>query len=316
MTAGLIDRVTGFPLILGGNTFGWTSDEEASFAVLDAYVAAGGSLVDTADVYSAWAPGHRGGESERMIGRWLAARGRDRISVMTKAGRHPELSGLARSTVLAAAEASRERLGVERIDVYLAHYDDPEQPIEAIAETFHELVERGWVAEIGVSNAPAERIEAWAAIAEERGLARPRYLQPHYNLVHRRAFETALRPVAERHGLAVIPYFALASGFLAGKYRTPSDVAASPRNRYAAPYLSPEGLVVVDLLGEIAGELGAERTTVALAWLCAQPTVLAPIASARTPEQLDALAAVARVRLTPEQLARLDEASAAVGGEA
>jgi aryl-alcohol dehydrogenase-like predicted oxidoreductase len=299
-----------FPVVLGGNTFGWTSDESTSFAVLDAFLAAGGDLVDTADAYSAWVPGNRGGESETIIGAWLARSSDHRLRVATKVSRHPDFTGLARGTVLAAADASLRRLGSERIDVYFAHYDDPSTPLVETVGAFRDLQLAGKIDEIGLSTYTGDRITEWIAIADRQGWPRPTYLQPHYNLVHREPYESTLAPVAAEFDLTVIPYFALASGFLSGKYRTAGDVQGSARERFAAPYFSPAGLAVLDVLDRIAGDRGIAVPTVALAWLRSRPQVLGPIVSARTVDQLPAVLAV--TDLTATELAALDEVSAAV----
>lgn len=301
------------PLVLGGNTFGWTSSPEDSFGILDAYAELGGRFVDTADVYSAWAEGHHGGESEEVIGRWLAGHGRTTgLLVGTKVSRHPQYPGLTRANVLAAVDASLARLGVECIDVYYAHYDDPQTPIEETVQAFHDLQTAGKIRWIGLSNYEGKRVAEWLAAADEHGVERPVFLQPHYNLVRREPYERDLQPVAQAHDLAVVPYFALASGFLTGKYRTPEDLAASPRRRYAAPYFSPEGLAVVEELDRIASGHAVATSTVALAWLLRRPQVVAPIASARTVEQLSHLVAAGRLQLSAEEMALLDSRSARI----
>lgn len=298
------------PLALGGNVFGWTADEAASFAVLDAFVAGGGSLVDTADAYSAWVPGHTGGESETVIGRWLAARGRrDEVVVATKVSQHPDFRGLAPSTVRAAAQASLERLGTDRIDLYWAHFDDADTPIAETAGAFSALVDDGLVRWIGVSNYSPERIDAWMAAAEADGLHRPVALQPHYNLVER-AFEGGLRDRAERYGLGVTPYFALARGFLTGKYRDGGPEVDSPRAGQAAAYLDDRGRRVLAVLDEVAAAHGVAPAAVALAWLRSRPTVVAPIASARSTAQLAPLLASLDVDLSPAELDLLTTAGA------
>ncbi|GAB2732463.1 aldo/keto reductase [Streptomyces bullii] len=300
-----------FPLALGGNVFGWTADEAASFAVLDAYTAAGGNFVDTADVYSAWAEGNRGGESETLIGKWLAARGnRSDVVIATKVSQHPEYRGLSAATIKAAADASLRRLGTDYIDLYYTHYDQPEVPVEEIIGALDELVRAGKVRHIAASNISAERLKASLDHSDREGLARYVALQPHYNLVSRATYEGELRDLAERARLAAVPYYALASGFLTGKYR-PGTTVRSARAGGAAKYLETErGRRVLPVLDEIAAAHAVPAATVALAWLAAQPTVTAPIASARTVEQLPALLAVAELRLTQEELDRLTRASA------
>ncbi|MGW1190289.1 aldo/keto reductase [Streptomyces sp. NPDC002559] len=300
-----------FPLALGGNVFGWTADEAQSFAVLDAYVAAGGNFIDTADVYSAWVPGNEGGESETVIGKWLAARGnRSDVVVATKGGAHSEYKGLSSATVKAAAEESLRRLGTDHIDLYYTHFDDETVPVEEIITALDQLVKEGKVREIAASNISAERLRASLDFSEREGLARYVALQPHYNLVSRDTYEGELQDTAARAGLAAVPYYALASGFLTGKYR-PGAVVDSARAQSAGQYLESErGQKVLAALDKVAQEHDAQIATVALAWLASRPTVAAPIASARTVEQLPALVAVADLALTEQDLAELTEASA------
>ncbi|MFF2726963.1 aldo/keto reductase [Streptomyces sp. NPDC058008] len=300
-----------FPLALGGNVFGWTADQERTFAVLDAYAAAGGNFIDTADAYTAWIPGNEGGESETLIGAWLASRSRrDDVVIATKVGAHPSYKGLAPSTIKAAAEASLRRLGTDHIDLYYTHFDDESVPVEEIVAALDELVKAGTVREIAASNISPERLQASLDFSEREGLARYVALQPHYNLVSRDTYEGALQDTAARAGLAAVPYYALASGFLTGKYR-PGATVESARAEGAGKHLDTErGRKVLAALDRIAQEHDAEIATVALAWLASQPTVAAPIASARTVEQLPALVAVAGLRLTGQELAELTEASA------
>ncbi|MDF6043382.1 aldo/keto reductase [Streptomyces sp. JH14] len=300
-----------FPLALGGNVFGWTADEAQSFAVLDAYAAAGGNFIDTADVYSAWVPGNEGGESETIIGKWLAARGnRSDIVVATKVGSHPAYKGLSATTIKAAAEESLRRLGTDHIDLYYTHYDDETVPVEEIISALDRLVKDGKVRAIAASNISPERLQASLDFSEREGLARYVALQPHYNLVSRDTYEGELQETAARAGLAAVPYFALASGFLTGKYR-PGVSVESARAEKAGRHLESErGQNVLAALDRVAKERDAEIATVALAWLAAQPTVAAPIASARTVEQVPALVDVAGLQLTEQELAELTGASA------
>ncbi|MBM7438136.1 aryl-alcohol dehydrogenase-like predicted oxidoreductase [Streptomyces sp. HB132] len=300
-----------FPLALGGNVFGWTADEDRTFAVLDAYVAAGGNFVDTADSYSAWIPGNEGGESETLIGKWLAARSRrDDVVIATKVGAHPAYKGLSPTTIKEAAEASLRRLGTDHIDLYYTHFDDESVPVEEIVTALDQLVKAGTVREVAASNISPERLQASLDFSEREGLARYVALQPHYNLVSRDTYEGALQDTAAGAGLAAVPYFALASGFLTGKYR-PGTPVESARAEGAGKHLETErGRDVLTALDRIAQEHDAEIATVALAWLASRPTVTAPIASARTVEQLPALVAVADLRLTEQELAELTEASA------
>ncbi len=299
------------PLALGGNVFGWTADEAASHQVLDAFTADGGNLIDTADGYSAWIDGNSGGESETIIGSWLRASGkRDDVVIATKVSTHPDFKGLAAGNVRAAAEASLQRLGTDRIDLYWAHFDDESVPLEETVGAFNQLVEDGLVRWTAVSNYSAARIREWHGIAEANGWAKPVALQPHYNLVHRSAYEAELGPVARELGLAVLPYFALASGFLAGKYRTKADLEGAARGGAVEGYLNESGLGVVEALAEVAAAHDAAIASVALAWLRSKPEVGAPIASARTVEQLPDLLAGARLELTADEVAALDAASA------
>ncbi len=300
-----------FPLNLGGNTFGWTSTRDESFAVLDAFAAGGGNFVDTADGYSAWVPGNTGGESETIIGEWMTARGnRDDIVVATKVSQHPQFTGLAAATVAAAADASLARLATDHIDLYYAHFDDASVPLAETVGAFNDLVVAGKVRYVGVSNYSADRIEEWISIAAREGYALPVALQPHYNLVRREPYETELAPVVAEHGLGVMPYFSLASGFLSGKYRTAADLAGKARGKGAGQYLDERGLRVIDALDAIAVARGVSVPTTALAWLRAKPGIVAPIASATTPAQVAELVAAASVDLTPQEVAALDVASA------
>ncbi|MGW7408043.1 aldo/keto reductase [Streptomyces sp. NPDC054833] len=300
-----------FPLALGGNVFGWTADETSSFAVLDAYTAAGGNFVDTADSYSAWIEGHQGGESETIIGKWVKARGnRSDVVIATKVSQHPDFPGLTAANIKAAADASLRRLDTDYIDLYYPHFDKPEVPVEEIVGALDELVKAGKVRHIAASNITAERLQASLDFSDREGLARYVALQPHYNLVSRDPYEGALQDVVIRNGLAAVPYFSLAAGFLTGKYR-PGTTVDSARAKGAAKHLDTErGRRVLTALDEIAAAHEAPVPTVALAWLAARPTVTAPIASARTVEQLPALLAVAELRLSEKELARLTEASA------
>ncbi|MGW5736477.1 MULTISPECIES: aldo/keto reductase [Streptomyces] len=300
-----------FPLALGGNVFGWTADEAQSFDVLDAYTAAGGNFIDTADVYSAWVPGNKGGESETVLGNWFAARGnRSDVVLATKVGAHPEYKGLSAGTIKAGAEESLRRLRTDYIDLYYTHYDDPTVPVEEIIGALDELVTSGKVRAIAASNVTPERLQEFLDFSDREGLARYSALQPHYNLVSRDTYEGPLQEVASRSGLAAVPYYALASGFLTGKYR-PGTQVDSARAGSAGKHLETErGLKVLAALDEVAQAHDAELATVALAWLAAQPTVAAPIASARTVEQLPALLAVGELELTEAEVSALTAASA------
>lgn len=297
-----------FPLSLGGNVFGWTADQDTSFAVLDGYVAAGGNFVDTADGYSAWVPGNTGGDSERILGQWFQARGnRDDVVLATKVSQHPDFKGLAGDNILRAADASLERLGSDHIDLYYAHFDDETVPLEETVSALSSLVDAGKVRYIGISNYSPERIEEWFRITEAEGLHRAVALQPHYNLVER-DFEQKYRALAERENLGVVPYFALAAGFLTGKYRDGVTVD-SARAAGASKYLDDRGRAVLDALDGVAAAHDVSVASVALAWLAAQPTVVAPIASARTLDQLPDLLASVTLDLTDDELDALSGAS-------
>ena len=299
------------PLSLGGNVFGWTADRDASFAILDAFVAGGGDFIDTADAYSAWVPGNTGGDSERIIGEWLASRRPAGVVVATKVSQHPDFKGLASANVRAAAEASIKRLGVDALDLYYAHFDDETVPLEETVGAFGQLVSDGLVRYTAVSNYSPDRIREWIRIADETGLARPIAIQPHYNLVHRNDVEENIVPLAEEFDLSLIPYFSLAKGFLTGKYRS-TDAAghASPRAQGAAAYATDHGLRVLGALEGIGQAHGVSIAATALAWLRAQPTVVAPIASASKVEQVADLLDGAKVELTADEVAELDQVSA------
>jgi aryl-alcohol dehydrogenase-like predicted oxidoreductase len=299
-------------ICLGGNVFGWTADRDASFAVLDAFLDGGGNFIDTADSYSAFAPGNSGGESETILGEWFAARPgvRDRVVLATKVGKLAGVEGLSPATVRAAAEASLGRLGTDRIDLYYAHSDDPDTPIEDTLGAFGELIEEGKVRHIAASNFTAARLEQALSLAASDGLPRYVALQPQYSLVERDAYEGELRDLCAREGLSCIPYWGLASGFLTGKYRPGAPDVDSPRAAGAAKYLKNErAIAVLEALDEVATVHDAEVATVALAWLLAEPTVLAPIASARNTEQLGPLLAVPGLELSDAELERLASVS-------
>lgn len=298
------------PLSLGGNVFGWTADRDTSFAVLDAFVDGGGDFIDTADSYSSWVPGNEGGESETIIGEWLASRRPAGVVVATKVSQHPQFRGLAAANVRKAAEASLARLGVDEIDLYYAHFDDETVPLEETVGAFGQLVEDGLVRHIAVSNYSADRIRDWVEIARRTGVAVPVAVQPHYNLVHRNEVEDTIIPVAEEFELGLVPYYSLASGFLTGKYRsTDASSQTSPRAQGAAKYATDAGLRIIDALEEIGEAHGASIAATSLAWLRAQPTVVAPIASARTVEQVPDLLAGARLELSAEEVQLLDRVS-------
>ena len=300
--------LTVFPLSLGGNVFGWTADRDTSFAVLDAFTAAGGDFIDTADVYSAWVPGNSGGESERIIGEWIASRRPERVVVATKVSKHPEFPGLSADNVRAAAEASLARLGVDTIDVYYAHAEDPDTPLEETVAAFGALVADGLIRYPAVSNFSVERTREWVRLAREQGVAEPIATQPAYNLVDR-GVERDVVPTAAELGLTVVPYYALASGFLTGKYRSADTSGqSSPRAGSAAKYATPDGLAVLSALDDVAAGHGVSVASAALGWLRAKGAV--PIASASRVDQVEGLIVGATLELAPDEVAALDDASA------
>ncbi|WP_447004808.1 aldo/keto reductase [Saccharothrix isguenensis] len=295
-------------LCLGGNVFGWTADEETSFAVLDGYARAGGNFVDTADSYSAWAEGHVGGESETIIGKWLRSRGnRDGIVVATKVGMLRGADDLEAATIERAAEDSLRRLGVDHIDLYYAHRDDPDTPQEETLAAFDRLVRAGKVRHVAASNHTAERLTSALAVAEREGFAKFVALQQAYNLVDR-SYEGELSRAVADNGLSSAPYWGLAKGFLTGKYR-PGVAVESARAAGASKYLDDRGLRILDAVDEVAGNHGTTPAAVALAWLAEQPTVAAPLASARTADQLADLVPVLDLELEADELAALNAAS-------
>ncbi|URW75466.1 aldo/keto reductase [Sphingomonas donggukensis] len=301
------------PLVLGGNVFGWTADEATSFAILDAFVDAGGTMIDTADVYSAWVPGHSGGESEGVIGRWLKRSGkRDAVLLATKVGMLPGDGGekLAPTRIAAAVEASLRRLGTDRIDLYYAHQDDDAVPQDAVLEAFGRLVDAGKVRLVGASNFHAMRLKSANDIAQGAKLPHYRVLQPEYNLVSRRKFEGELQDYCIEHNIAVLPYYGLASGFLTGKYRSSDDLGKSVRGGRMTELLEGKGGAVLAAMDAVAAETGATLAQIALAWLMAQPGVTAPIASATSVEQLRELTGAWDVTLSKDQLDRLTSAGA------
>jgi len=296
------------PLALGGNVFGWTADEATSFRILDAFVDSGGTMIDTADVYSAWVPGHSGGESESVIGRWLRQSGnRDRVVIATKVGM---AAGLAPEAIAAACDSSLRRLGVECIDLYYQHKDDETVPLADSLGAFDRLVEAGKIRASGLSNFTPRRLDEAMATATRHGLRPPAALQAWYNLVERDKFEGELRDTAARNGLAVFPFYALANGFLTGKYRSRDDLGKSPRGLRNIDYLEGKGLRVLAALDEVAAETGVALATVALAWTMAQPGVTAPIASATSLEQVSELVAALELGLSANQIEQLNVASA------
>lgn len=302
------------PLAFGANVFGWSADEARSFELLDAFVAGGGNLIDTADVYPAWVPGNRGGESEAIIGRWLKKSGkRDRVLIATKVAKWAEHPGLSPANIRAAAEGSLRRLGTDRIDLYFAHEDDASVPMHETLGAFAQLIEEGKVRAIGASNFSAARTAEALTLSKQHGLPRYECLQPEYNLVARAGYETELEPLVREQGLGVICYYALASGFLTGKYRSETDLAKSiARGRAAQRHLNPRGLRVLAALDAVAAAHGgATPAQVALAWLIARPGITAPIASATSVAQVEEIMGALSLALRGEEIAALDDASAA-----
>lgn len=301
------------PLAFGGNVFGWTADEATSFSLLDAFVDGGFNLIDTADVYSTWVPGHQGGESETVIGKWLAAAPsrRDRVLIATKVGKPmPGGKGLTRAWIRQAVEDSLRRLRTDRIDLYQSHEDDAATPFEETLAAFAGLIEAGKVRAIGASNISAPRLAEALATSARLGLPRYETLQPHFNLVERRVFEAELQPLCVAQGLGVINFFGLARGFLSGKYRSEADLGKSPRGGGVKAYLNERGLGILAVLDAVAAECGATPAQVALAWQLAQPGVSAPIVSATSVAQWKELAGAATLVLSAAQISRLSRVSA------
>jgi aryl-alcohol dehydrogenase-like predicted oxidoreductase len=296
------------PFVLGGNVFGWTVDRDRSFAILDRFVGAGGTMIDTADVYSSWVPGNQGGESETIVGEWLKRRGRrDDILIATKVGYH---DGLAANVISSAADASLRRLGTDYLDLYYSHKDDPGVPFEETLGAFDRLVKVGKVRAIGASQIEADRLAEALAVSEREGVAGYSVLQIWYNLMERPRYEGALATLVQERGLGMVAFYSLASGFLSGKYRSAADLGKSPRGSGLNKYLDARGMAVLAALDEIGREMGATPAQVSLAWLSLQPGVTAPIASATSLDQLEELIGAMELRLTPAQIERLDQASA------
>jgi aryl-alcohol dehydrogenase-like predicted oxidoreductase len=300
------------PLALGGNVFGWTIDEKTSFKVLDAFIEAGFNFIDTADVYSIWVPGHKGGESETIIGKWLKERGRRTdVLIATKVGfpMAPDKKGLSKTYITQAVEESLTRLQTDYIDLYQSHTDDPEAPQEETLEAYTQLIKEGKVRVIGASNFSAERLARALQTSEERGFAVYQTLQPQYNLYERAGFEKDLEPLCREKGLGVISYYSLASGFLTGKYRSEKDLAQSARGRTVKAYLNDRGYRILQALDQVAGKYGATCARVSLAWLLARPGLTAPIASATSLEQLHELTAATMLDLDSDSIDLLNQAS-------
>jgi aryl-alcohol dehydrogenase-like predicted oxidoreductase len=302
------------PLMLGGNVFGWTADEKASFAVLDAFVELGLNAIDTADVYSAFAPGNKGGESEAVLGKWFAARkNRDKVVLSTKVGllAIDGKAGLSKEHILRAADESLKRLQTDYIDLYFAHRDDESVPLEETLEAFAALIKAGKVRTIGASNHSAARLKEALSVSENKSLPRYEALQPLYNLSDRKVYEAELEAVCRENHVGVVPYYALAAGFLTGKYRDEADAKKSKRGKQVVQtYLSARGKKILAALDAVSGRLKATPAQVSLAWLMAQPTITAPIASATSAEQLHDLVAAVKLKLDRDALAELNAASA------
>jgi len=299
------------PLVFGGNVFGWTADERTSFSILDAFVDHGLNFVDTADVYSAWVDGHQGGESEAIIGKWFKESGkRHKIVLATKVGMLSTRAGLSAANIAAAVDDSLRRLKTDYIDVYFSHLDDDKTPLDETLDAYQKLIAAGKVRVIGASNYKGERLEEALRVSKESGLPAYQILQPEYNLYDREGYETDLEPVVEKHKIAVVTYFSLASGFLSGKYRSKDDTTQAARGSRVEKYLNDRGLNIVDALVEVATRNSTTPATVALAWIIARPSVTAPIASATSVKQLESLAAATQLQLSAEDLKTLDEASA------
>ncbi|MBN9045648.1 MAG: aldo/keto reductase [Rhizobiales bacterium] len=301
------------PLCFGGNVFGWTVDEATSFSLLDRFIDAGFNFIDTADVYSAWAPGNVGGESETIIGNWLKSRGlRDRVVIATKVGSEmgPGEKGLSPAYIRKAVDASLKRLQTDYIDLYQSHWDDPDTPFEDTLGTYKELIEAGKVRAIGASNLTPERLTEALDVAEKHGLPRYESLQPLYNLYDRADFENGLEALCRKHGLGVIPYYSLAAGFLTGKYRSADDLAQSARGKSVEKYLTDRGTRILAALDKVAKNHDATQAQAAIAWLIAHPAITAPIASATRPAQLNELIGATELKLGGDAIALLDKASA------
>ncbi len=301
------------PVVFGGNVFGWTADEATSMGLLDAWVDRGFNCVDTADVYSAWVPEHQGGESETIIGKWLKQSGkRDKVVLLTKVGMEMKSGGkgLSKKWILEEVESSLKRLQTDYVDLYQSHKDDESVPLEETLEAYAQLIDEGKVRYIGASNYKGARLSEAIELSAEKKLPAYRTLQPEYNLHDRQGYETELAPVAEKYELGVIPYFSLASGFLTGKYQSLEDAKGKKREARVQKYFDERGMKILKALKQVSEETGAEQASVSLAWLLAQPTITAPIASATSTKQMQALFAAVELKLTAEQVALLTDASA------
>jgi aryl-alcohol dehydrogenase-like predicted oxidoreductase len=299
------------PLALGGNVFDWTADEATSFRILDKFVDSGFNLIDTANVYSRWVPGHRGGESENVIGKWQKSGKRHKVIIATKVGidMGEGNSGLSKAYILRAVEESLQRLQTDYIDLYQSHTDDKETPIQETLEAYAQLIKQGKVRAIGASNFSAERLAESLEISRKNGIPFYQCLQPNYNLYDREEYETKLEPVCLKTGIGVIPYFSLARGFLSGKYRSEGDLTKSPRGAGMKKYLDSRGFRILACLDKLAKELNSKPASIAIAWLIARPSITAPISSATNLNQLDELIAAANLELDKSQIEELNMAS-------
>jgi aryl-alcohol dehydrogenase-like predicted oxidoreductase len=299
------------PLMFGGNVFGWTADEATSFSILDAFTDAGLNFIDTADVYSAWVPGNQGGESETIIGKWLAKSGkREKVVIATKVAKDPRRPGLKAANIAVAVEDSLRRLQTDYIDVYFSHEDDQKVPLDETLAAYQRLIEAGKVRVIGASNYSGARLEEALAVSRKAGLPAYQIIQPEYNLYDRAHYEADIEPVALAQKLAVVPYYSLASGFLSGKYRSREDLAKSARGSRVEKYLDHRGIRILAALDHVAQRHDATLAAVALAWLIARPSITAPIASATSLGQVESLVAAVHLKLDPADVQALNDASA------
>lgn len=302
-----------YPIAFGGNVFGWTVDEKKSFEILDGFTDAGFNFIDTADVYSAWVPGNTGGESETIIGNWMSQRkNRDKIVLATKVGAPmgPDKKGLSKKYIFQAVEDSLKRLKTDYIDLYQSHYDDPDTPIQETLEAYHQLIKEGKVRWIGASNLSPERLTESLEIAKKLNLPKYQTLQPEYNLYQREGYEKNFEQIVLDNDLGTINYYALASGFLTGKYRSTEDLNKSQRGGAVKNYLNERGFKILKALDDVSEQYSADQASIALAWLIARPSITAPIASVTSLDQLEDLKKAASLKLNIEDIAILDEASA------
>jgi aryl-alcohol dehydrogenase-like predicted oxidoreductase len=300
------------PLAFGGNVFGWTTDEPTSFALLDAFVDAGFNLIDTADMYSTWVEGHKGGESETILGKWLKRSGkREKLIIASKVGKEmgPNLQGLSKAYIMQAVEASLRRLQTDYIDLYQSHEDDPDTPLEETLEAYGQLIKQGKIRAIGASNYSAERLAQSLEVSEQTGYPRYESLQPLFNLYDREGYEKELEPLCLEKGVGVISFFSLGSGFLTGKYRSKEDLSNRARGSFVEKYLNERGFRIVEALDKVAQEHNITPAQVAIAWLISHPSITAPIASATNLEQLNELIEATTIELNPSVIDQLNQAS-------